>query len=859
MPTRTRRAAAKKQQQYRISDDEDEGSEKGFGDVLASLSHNVPQVHSSKSKKNRIKPNANSDGVSKESTPPRPSKKNTKRKTSLPSSVIIGKTLPSFSPPTQAYSKRTDDASISLEDGVSAMSCDFASPVPKSHPTAGNNSRADSEDEAYDDDNTVPMEGSHKDEDESEILSNDPNETLLEHDDEDDYESEDELDEEEDLYSQGDFEDEQSESEVEEEEFDGEDDEYVPDDDDDESDSEDDLEDYDFVEKEKPTKSKKVQKKSKSNMARGKKMGVSKHIQSPASTKRIDTDSTAIEETPSKSVSSDKKLMGMASPESIVAVVVDDDNDDEEDILVATIIDDDQSVARIDENQIEEKKSLSVEEPKSVKASEDANTPSKESAHASPTRRLDGKKKQFYRQEGIVKRGKWSLGAKIGVGSFGVVHVGMNTRTGTLMAVKRFTMSRAVMKDVRREVELMRSLDHKNIVRYFGAQMDQTYLHIFQEWVPGGSVASLLSRFGPFSMEVIRSYLSQTLAGLAYLHENNIMHRDMKGSNLLVNDEGTVKLADFGASKKLANLQENMMMSLTVRGTPYFMAPEVFEEKYSAKADIWGVGCVAFQMATASPPWKDKGFTNPISLFNFIKKHEGPPPMVIREEEPSSNKDKRLLRLLEDLVEKCFQHNPDMRPTVHELQEEMFFFAEMQDEADDESHYRGLFSPGSETIAFFENTRSPGMPSHATNVASPQKISNVSAQPARSKSVIQWKTSFLSPPRQKRNSEVTSPSPIRPSPQTVASRQDSSEWPEWARDELKKQNLFGKSPGPRQPEQSLSELMGSLALSEDSNASGQNPFRSSASRGRTSTIGTTANSNLIGLKILDKSPSTFEI
>lgn len=132
--------------------------------------------------------------------------------------------------------------------------------------------------------------------------------------------------------------------------------------------------------------------------------------------------------------------------------------------------------------------------------------------------------------------------------------------------------------------------------------MDTNNMRIFQEWVPGGSVASMLSHFGAFPLQVIQRYLSQTLAGLQYLHENNIIHRDIKGSNILVNDEGVVKLADFGASKKLSNLKGDMMMSLTVRGTPYFMAPEVFEERYTSKADIWGIGCVAYQMITASPP-----------------------------------------------------------------------------------------------------------------------------------------------------------------------------------------------------------------------------------------------------------------
>jgi hypothetical protein len=89
---------------------------------------------------------------------------------------------------------------------------------------------------------------------------------------------------------------------------------------------------------------------------------------------------------------------------------------------------------------------------------------------------------------------------------------------------------------------------------------------------------------------------------------------------------------------------------------------------------------------------------------------------------------------------------------------------------------------------------------------------------------------------------------------------DTTEWPEWANAQLRKQKLFNKSPGSRQTEQNVSDLMGSLALSEDSVASSRNPFRT-ASQGidRTSTIGITANSNLIGLNFLDKSASTYEL
>lgn len=179
--------------------------------------------------------------------------------------------------------------------------------------------------------------------------------------------------------------------------------------------------------------------------------------------------------------------------------------------------------------------------------------------------------KSKHRRDGSVRQGMWILGAKIGSGAFGTVHVGMNTATGTLMAVKSVKMDPSVMGDVRREVELLKSLNHVNIVRYYGAEIDAQYLHIFQEWVPAGSVTLMLQKFGPFPIAVLRQYLLQTLKGLAYLHENNIMHRDIKGSNILVSDGGIVKLADFGASKRFTNIEKNMTLSLTMRGSKFLI------------------------------------------------------------------------------------------------------------------------------------------------------------------------------------------------------------------------------------------------------------------------------------------------
>lgn len=109
-------------------------------------------------------------------------------------------------------------------------------------------------------------------------------------------------------------------------------------------------------------------------------------------------------------------------------------------------------------------------------------------------------------------------------------------------------------------------------MRYLGTARTAQALHIFLELVPGGSIAGLLDRFGPFGERVVAAYTRQVLAGLAYLHSHAFMHRDIKGANLLVDGEGTVKLADFGASRDLQALQTIESGVKSVQGTPFWRA-----------------------------------------------------------------------------------------------------------------------------------------------------------------------------------------------------------------------------------------------------------------------------------------------
>jgi len=299
-----------------------------------------------------------------------------------------------------------------------------------------------------------------------------------------------------------------------------------------------------------------------------------------------------------------------------------------------------------------------------------------------------------------VRKGRWKQGNKIGNGSFGTVFMGMNQSSGTLMAIKSMPLFNADAKDVmdlQSEIDIMRKLSHPNIVRYFGAELNEEegVLNIFQEWVPGGSIATLLNKMGAFSIPVVRSYLRQVLLGLEYLHGHRIIHRDIKGGNILVDNYGTVKLADFGASKKMNEEGTLNGMGMSLKGTPYFMAPEVLShEKYGRKADMWSTGGVALQMATGEPPWKSLGLRTPVSLFFHIQTSEEPPPLSEKIEANPK---------LKNIILRCFARDPNDRPRATELLKDPFF-AEEEDDDDSET----TFSDANDDYRYYEGDSDDG-------------------------------------------------------------------------------------------------------------------------------------------------------
>ena len=224
----------------------------------------------------------------------------------------------------------------------------------------------------------------------------------------------------------------------------------------------------------------------------------------------------------------------------------------------------------------------------------------------------------FYLAPAPMKPRRWTKGDCLGSGSFGTVYLGLNSETGELFAVKEVAAAAKTANEnganekgseaaeqLEQEVELLSRLQHPNIVRYVGISREPRALYIFLEYVPGGSIASLLSRFGAFEEGVIQVYTRQILIGLDYLHSQRCVHRDIKGGNILVEKSGRIKLADFGMAKSLV---EQMADSGSFKGSAYWMAPEVIRRSPGGDhpaADVWSVGCTVIEMASGKHPWGD--------------------------------------------------------------------------------------------------------------------------------------------------------------------------------------------------------------------------------------------------------------
>ncbi|TFK57636.1 hypothetical protein OE88DRAFT_1671758 [Heliocybe sulcata] len=275
---------------------------------------------------------------------------------------------------------------------------------------------------------------------------------------------------------------------------------------------------------------------------------------------------------------------------------------------------------------------------------------------------------------------RWQQGRFIGAGAFGSVYLGVNLDSGSLMAVKEIKFQELsgqpnLFSQIKDELQVMEMLHHPNVVEYYGIEVHRDKVYIFEEYCQGGSLAALLEHGRIEDEGILQVYTMQMLEGLAYLHSQGIVHRDIKPDNILLDHLGVIKYVDFGAAKVLARNQRSVARSRrgpdaaagppgfgqgnSLTGTPMYMSPEMIKNDKRGRhgaMDIWSLGCVVLEMCTGRKPWSN--LDNEWAIMFQIGVATQHPPLP----DPGQLSDLGI-----NFIKQCLTIDPMKRPSANEL------------------------------------------------------------------------------------------------------------------------------------------------------------------------------------------------
>ena len=283
-----------------------------------------------------------------------------------------------------------------------------------------------------------------------------------------------------------------------------------------------------------------------------------------------------------------------------------------------------------------------------------------------------------------IKIRHFKLGNLIGQGSYGKVYEALDEERGQLIAVKIIDKTRLnninnSITKIESEIEILSKLHHKNIVKYYGSSQSKNHLQIYFEYCENGSIEKMLKNYKNFPEKIIQKYTKEMLEGLEYLHAHSIIHRDIKGGNILVDRNGICKLSDFGVSKKIKD-DLDKSNSYSIKGTPNYMAPEIVKNNdvITRFSDIWSLGCTVIEMINGKPPWSN--IKNPFNVLFKIANSKSPPDIP-----------KNCSFNLRDFISCCLKINPYERLNVTQLLKHPFITGNLTKEVKNDSVFFSEF------------------------------------------------------------------------------------------------------------------------------------------------------------------------
>uniref|UniRef100_A0A8C2ARH1 Mitogen-activated protein kinase kinase kinase kinase n=1 Tax=Cyprinus carpio TaxID=7962 RepID=A0A8C2ARH1_CYPCA len=345
---------------------------------------------------------------------------------------------------------------------------------------------------------------------------------------------------------------------------------------------------------------------------------------------------------------------------------------------------------------------------------------------------------------------------RVGSGTYGDVYKARNISTGELAAVKIIKLEPGDdFSIIQQEIFMVKECTHHNIVAYFGSYLCREKLWICMEYCGGGSLQDIYHVTGPLSELQIAYVCRETLQGLGYLHSKGKMHRDIKGANILLTDNGDVKLADFGVAAKIT---ATMAKRKSFIGTPYWMAPEVAAvEKnggYNHLCDIWAVGITSIELAELQPPMFD---LHPMRALFLMSKSNFQPPKL---------KDKtKWSTAFHTFVKISLTKNPKKRPTAEKLLSHLFvaqtgltrrLALELLDKMNNPDNHQSHFSQGDEDDLEVTRVRHTIRSSHSRSSRAEKTKSQINCMSITGLSVIMSLAVLPIPNEPQNSSNVTS-------------------------------------------------------------------------------------------------------